>query len=122
KLGRDEKMVAVRSNKEMELTPALTPIAPYKPHPTTKILSHAARRRGGWMAVRGAGAAGGQAANYRVPWPDLAFGGQPIGRRLCAAAARTRLGRRPQRRDRVSLGGGTQRTLRRDRRRVRPGI
>src|SRR5215510_13543583 len=30
KLGRDEEMVAVRSNKEMELTPALTPIAPYK--------------------------------------------------------------------------------------------
>jgi hypothetical protein len=29
KLGRDEEMVAVRSNK-MELTPALTSIAPYK--------------------------------------------------------------------------------------------
>jgi len=30
KLGRDEEMVVVRSNKEMELTPALTSIAPYK--------------------------------------------------------------------------------------------
>jgi hypothetical protein len=33
KLGRDEEMVAVRSNK-MELTPALTPIAPYKSQPS----------------------------------------------------------------------------------------
>ena len=39
---------------------------------------------------------------------------------VCAAAGRTRLDRRPQRRDRVSLGGGTRRTLRRNRRRVRP--
>src|SRR5262245_1310124 len=75
-------MVAVRSNKEMELTPALTPIAPYKSqtgrwkrgiiphcmndpqteghmaklHRTAKILSHA-RRRGGSVAARGARAA-----------------------------------------------------------------
>src|SRR5262249_23641789 len=32
-----------------------------KPHPTTKILSHAARRRGGRVAARGARAAGGDA-------------------------------------------------------------
>src|SRR5262245_22476315 len=71
-------MVVVRSNKEMELTPALTPIAPYKsqtgrlkrgiipslqdgpnrrshgkPHRTTKVLSDA-RRRGSGVAARGA--------------------------------------------------------------------
>ena len=44
----------------------------------------------------------------------------PMGRRFCAAAARTRLDRGSHRRDRVSLGGGTQRALRRDRGRVRP--
>ena len=43
-----------------------------------------------------------------------------MDRRFCAAAARTRLDRGPHRRDRVSLGGGTQRALRRDRGRVRP--
>ena len=43
-----------------------------------------------------------------------------MGRRFCAAAARTRLDRGSHRRDRVSLGGGTQRALRRDRGRVRP--
>ena len=40
--------------------------------------------------------------------------------RFRAAAARTRLDRGSHRRDRVSLGGGTQRALRRDRGRVRP--
>ena len=44
----------------------------------------------------------------------------PMDRRLCAAAARTRLDRGPHRRDRVSLGGGTHRALRRNRGRVRP--
>ena len=43
-----------------------------------------------------------------------------MDRRFCAAAARTRLDRGSHRRDRVSLGGGTQRALRRDRGRVRP--
>ena len=43
-----------------------------------------------------------------------------MDRRFCAATARTRLDRGSQRRDRVSLGGGTQRALRRDRGRVRP--
>ena len=43
-----------------------------------------------------------------------------MDRRFCAAAARTRLDRGPHRRDRVSLGGGTQRALHRDRGRVRP--
>ena len=40
--------------------------------------------------------------------------------RICATTARTRLDRRSQRHDRVSLGGGTQRALRPDRGRVRP--
>ena len=48
------------------------------------------------------------------------FGHGPMDRRFCAAAARTRLDRGPHHRDRVSLGGGTQRALRRDRGRVRP--
>ena len=41
------------------------------------------------------------------------FGRRPgaMDRRFCAAAARTRLDRGPHRRDRVSLGGGTQRAL-----------
>ena len=43
-----------------------------------------------------------------------------MDRRFCAAAARTRLDRGSHRRDRVSLGGGAQRALRRDRGRVRP--
>ena len=43
-----------------------------------------------------------------------------MDRRLCAAAARARLDRGPQRRDRVPLGGGPRRALRRDRGRVRP--
>ena len=51
---------------------------------------------------------------------DHAFVPEPTGRRFCAAAARTRLDRGPHRRDRVSLGGGTHRALRRDRGRVRP--
>jgi ABC transporter substrate binding protein len=41
-----------------------------------------------------------------------------MGRRFYAATARTRLERRPHRRDRVSLGGGTYRAVRRDRSRV----
>ena len=51
---------------------------------------------------------------------EHAFGPEPMGRRFCAAAARTRLDRGSHRRDRVSLGGGTHRALRRDRGRVRP--
>ena len=43
-----------------------------------------------------------------------------MGRRFCAAAARTRLDRGSHHRDRVSLGRGTRRALRRDRGRVRP--
>ena len=80
---------------------------------------HAARRRGG-VAARGARAAAGQAADHRVLGRGHAFGSEPMDCRFCAAAARTRLDRGSHRRDRVSLGGGTQRALRRDRGRVRP--
>src|SRR5262249_53795465 len=38
-----------------------------KPHRTTKILSHAARRRGGGVAARDAGAAAGD-AGCRISW------------------------------------------------------
>ena len=72
------------------------------------------------MAARGARAAGGQAADHRVPGRGHACGREPMDRRFCAAAARTRLDRGSHRRDRVSLGRGTQRALRRDRGRVRP--
>src|SRR5262249_9942068 len=37
-----------------------------KPHPTTKTLSHASRRRGRCMAARGARAAAGEAADHRA--------------------------------------------------------
>ena len=63
--------------------------------------------RGG-MAARGARAADGQAADHRVPGREHAFVPEPMDRRFCAAAARTRLDRGPHRRDRVSLGGGTR--------------
>ena len=66
-------------------------------------------------------------AQQRAKLPTIGFLGastpaaaEPMDRRFCAAAARTRLDRGPHRRDRVSLGGGTQRALRRDRGRVRP--
>ena len=49
-----------------------------------------------------------------------AFGREPMVRRFCAAAARTRLDRGSYCRDRVSLGGGSHRALRRNRSRVRP--
>ena len=48
-----------------------------------------------------------------------AFGPEPMDRRFRAATARTRLDRGSHCRDRVSLGGGAHRALRRDRGRVR---
>ena len=73
------------------------------------------------MAARGARAAGRQSCRpIGFLGRDHAFGREPMDRRFCAAAARTRLDRGPHHRDRVSLGGGTQRALRRNRGRVRP--
>ena len=51
---------------------------------------------------------------------NLAFIPWPMGCRLCAAVARTRLDRGSYYRDRVSLGGGTLRPRSRHRGRVRP--
>jgi hypothetical protein len=42
---------------------------------------------GGGVAARGARAAGGQAADHRVPWRGHAEGGEPTGCRFHAAVA-----------------------------------
>ena len=65
--------------------------------------SSAARRR---VAARGARAAASEASDHRVSGFADAFHRGTMGRRFCAAAARTRLDRGPHRRDRGSLGGG----------------
>ena len=78
------------------------------------------RRRGGGVAARGARAAAGKLPTIGFLGASTPSAMEPMDRRFCAAAARTRLDRGPHRRDRVSLGGGTQRALRRDRGRVRP--
>jgi hypothetical protein len=77
------------------------------------------RRRQFLTLLAGAGgrgaraAAGGQAADRRVPWLRHGFKPSPMCHPVCAAAARTRLDRRAHR-DRVSLGGGTARAFYRD--------
>ena len=67
------------------------------------------------LAARGAGAAGGEAAYHRVSWHDHGLGLGTMDRGFCAAAARTRLDRGSQPRNRVSLGRRTHRPVRRDR-------
>ena len=54
------------------------------------------------MAARGAGAAGGKAADHWVPGHDHAFSLEPMGRRFCATIARLRLDRGSYHRGRVS--------------------
>src|SRR5262245_47450658 len=75
---------------------------------------HAYRRRGG-VAAGGACAAAGEGAYHRVSWNDHGVGLGAMDCRFCAAAARTRLDRGSQPRDRVSLGRWTHRPVRRDR-------
>ena len=70
------------------------------------------------VAARGARAAADEAADHRVLGYNHAFSHGRMGCRFRAATARTRLDRRSQYCNRVSVGRGAQRTLRRDRSRV----
>ena len=58
------------------------------------------------LAARGARTAAGKAADHRVPRRWGTNNPARMGRRICAAAARTRLDRGPHCRDRVPLGEG----------------
>src|SRR5262245_13493653 len=82
--------------------------------PKKTPVHHAARRRGGGMAARGARAATSEAADCRIHRLEC-FGLESMDCQFCAAIACTRLDRRPHHRDRVSLVGGTSRAQRRDR-------
>src|SRR5215475_1226107 len=90
---------------------------PHVRHETAGV-HHASRRRGS-VACYSARAADRKTADHRVLGLEHAFGHEPTGCCFCAAAARPRLDRGLHRRDRVSLGGGTQIARRRDRSRVR---
>src|SRR5262249_52034572 len=79
----------------------------YDSHHRTAGIAGRTRRHGGGVAARGARAAAGQAADHRVLGLGHTFDRQSMGRRLCAADARTWLGGRSQFRDRGSLGRGT---------------
>src|SRR6516164_7738313 len=83
----------------------------YDSHHRTAGIAGRTRRRGGSVAAGGARAAG-EGGNHRIARNGQCGGAEPMDRRLRAANARSRLGRRPQSHDRISLGGGTQRTLR----------
>ena len=72
------------------------------------------------MAICRSSPTGSETTDYWVLGGRLARWLEPVDRRSVAALARTRLGRRSNRLDRVSLGGGTERALCRDRRRIRP--
>src|SRR3984893_5717827 len=82
---------------------------------TTARVHHASWLCGGHAAARRTRVAAGEAADHRVSWHDRGLGLGAMDRRFPAAAARTRLDRGSHHRDRVSLGGGTQRALRGDR-------
>src|SRR5262249_44153187 len=90
-----------------------------KPHRTTTILSHA-WRGGSGVAVGGACAADGKAPDHRARGRRHTFDTGRLDRRLCAATARAWLAGEPNSRNQGALGGGTQRTLQRNRCRVRP--
>ena len=65
---------------------------------------HAARRRGGCVAAGGAGAAAGKLPTIGFLGASTPADCEPMGRRFCAAAARTRLDRGAQR-SRSSIAG-----------------
>src|SRR6516162_3962438 len=89
------------------------------PHPTTRIHRHT-WRRGGSVAARGACAAVGEAADYRIFGPEHAFVRKRVSRRFYAATARTWLDRVSHHRNRVSLVGRPPRALRPHRARFSP--
>src|SRR5262245_12551257 len=74
--------------------------------PKKTPVHHAARRRGGGMAARGARAATSEAADCRIHRLEC-FDLESMDCQFCAAIACTRLDRRPHHRDRVSLVGRT---------------
>ena len=76
----------------------------------TAGVHHASWRRGRKTAGR-ARAGAGETSYGRVLGREHVFELEPMDRRLCAAAARAWLDRGSHGRDRVSLGGGTQRAF-----------
>jgi ABC-type uncharacterized transport system substrate-binding protein len=70
---------------------------------------HCSRRYSGRVAARGACAAVGEAADYRILGRRHAFAHGPMDRRFCAAAARTRLDRGSHHRDRSWAEGRSER-------------
>ena len=66
---------------------------------------HAARRRGGGVAARGAGAAAGDAGD-RVPQPGSSGADREQCDRISERSERDRLCREPECHNRISLGGG----------------
>ena len=71
-----------------------------------------------WVDARGTRAGIQEFAHHRSHGIGHASILASLGRCFCSAIRRTRLERRPNRRDRISLGGGANRTLPRDRRRI----
>src|SRR5262245_61736078 len=82
----------------------------YDSHHRTAGIAGRTRRRGGRVVARGARAAAGDADDRRSRRGN-GLGLEPVGNRLYPAAARARLDRGPHRRNRISLGGRTQRAF-----------
>ena len=76
------------------------------------------RRRSGITAACRSRATADEAADHRIPGPAHVIRHEPMDRRFCAATARARLDGGPQHCDRVPMGRGTRRALRRARGRV----
>src|SRR3974390_241878 len=76
-------------------------------HPAARIHVRAWRR--GSMAAYSACAADDKAADHRISGRKHSFYPEPMDSGICAAAARSRLDRRPLRGYRIALGGRKQR-------------